>query len=519
MTYEVDDDQYPSTTVIYIEATWSGYGTSSGSGVLVGRNDILTAAHVIYNAERGGLADDIKLIPSYDPDALNNVEVDWSMVHYYPDFDPDGDGQLFPGDFQSHTLGQTELDIALFTLSEAVGDLYGWMGIDYSFGGGSVGVLGHPGIYGRQPMYDSGFVKRAEFNDSAFIYNADLEVNPGNSGGAVYYDYGNGPFVVGLVSTTIAAVSVGGHEFWLSHYMRDNDVAIGGGTFNPEGTDTTDIQVTAGDNIIFLERGNEVIDALEGTDTVVLGFAIAGATVSINANGSLTVVDRNGQGGTDSLINVELLNFNDRTLDMSIFSSLTQLSNDQFKVLAEMYVAYFNRAPDAEGLFYWADTLAEGRTIDQIAERFFDQDETRALYTDPSDTDAFVTSVYANVLGRTPDADGFTFWKGKLSANEVTQGAFVLNIIEAVKNGGGSSDAAYLSDKTDLGIYFSAIKGLSDSTDGSQVMAIFGDQATANKTNAKTAIDGHYADATTSDGGEFIFDVVGIVSDPFAEFA
>jgi hypothetical protein len=251
-------------------------------------------------------------------------------------------------------------------------------------------------------------------------------------------------------------------------------------------------------------------------DIAIVGAAKNTVTVSFAKDGTLTVTDRAGSGATDTLSNVEYLEFTDTTFDLNAFSSLTQLSDAQFKELAEMYVAYFNRAPDAEGLFYWADKLAEGRTMDQIAERFFDQDETRALYTDPSNTDAFVTSVYANVLGRTPDAGGFTFWKGKLSANEVTQGAFVLNIIEAAKNGGGPSDAAYLSDKTDLGIYYSAIKGLSDSTDGSQVMAIFGDQATSNKTNAKTAIDEHYADATASGDGEFIFNVVGVVSDPFA---
>jgi hypothetical protein len=262
-----------------------------------------------------------------------------------------------------------------------------------------------------------------------------------------------------------------------------------------------------------------VLNGGDGLDTASMELSLKDATVSVGSNGVVTITDRNDTGGADTLTNIEIVQFSNKVMGLKDFLSLTKLSDAQFKELAEMYVAYFNRAPDAEGLFYWADKLAEGRTMDQIAERFFDQDETRALYTDPSDTDAFVTSVYANVLGRTPDADGFTFWKGKLSANEVTQGAFVLNIIEAAKNGGGPSDAAYLSDKTDLGIYFSAIKGLSDSTDGSQVMAIFGDQATSNKTNAKTAIDEHYADATTSGDGEFIFNVVGVVSDPFADLA
>jgi len=269
-------------------------------------------------------------------------------------------------------------------------------------------------------------------------------------------------------------------------------------------------------NLISGGGGDDTIDAGGGEDTAKIAAAISSATITINANGTISITDRNGAEGTDTLSNIETLAFTDRTLDLNAFSSLTQLSDTQFKALAEMYVAYFNRAPDAEGLFYWADKLAEGRTMDQIAERFFDQEETRAIYTDPSNTDAFVTAVYANVLGRTPDADGSTFWTGKLAANEVTQGAFVLKIILGAKNGGGPEDIAYLSDKTDLGIYFSAIKGLSDSADGRQVMTTFGDQATSNKTGAKTAIDGHYADATVASGGEFVFDLVGVIADPFA---
>jgi Ca2+-binding RTX toxin-like protein len=287
-----------------------------------------------------------------------------------------------------------------------------------------------------------------------------------------------------------------------------------------DGTGGSDIlEGGVGNDTLDGGQGNDLIFGGDGNDTAQFAAATTAATITINAAGTIIVTDRNGAEGTDALVSIENIAFANRTLDMNAFSSLTQLSNDQFKALAEMYVAYFNRAPDAEGLFFWADKLAEGRTMDEIAERFFDQDETRALYTDPSNTDAFVTAVYANVLGRTPDADGFAFWTGKLAAGEVTQGAFVLKIILGAKNGGGANDVAYLSDKADVGLYFSAIKGMSDSADGRQVMATFGDQSTSNKSDAKTAVDGHYADATASGGGEFIFDVVGIVSDPFADFA
>ena len=51
---------------------------------------------------------------------------------------------------------------------------------------------------------------------------------------------------------------------------------------------------------------------------------------------------------------------------------------------------------------------------------------------------------------------------------DVTHGVFVLKIIEAAKNN-VDSDATYLSDKTDRGIYYSSIKGLSDGTDGAKL--------------------------------------------------
>ena len=272
------------------------------------------------------------------------------------------------------------------------------------------------------------------------------------------------------------------------------------------------------DERIILVSGDETLDGLGGIDTAVVGIQQNAVTVSIDKDGKVIIVDRVGEGGTDTLSNIERLEFTDATLDISAFSSLTQLSNDQFKALGEMYVAYFNRAPDAEGLFFWANTFAEGSTLDQIAERFFDQAETRKIYTNPANTDAFVTAVYANVLGRTPDEGGFDYWKARLAEGDVTQGTFVLKIIEAAKNGGGLSDAAYLSDKADLGIYYSVVKGLSGA-DGRQVMAVFGDQETSNKFGAKTAIDGHYADAISDTDGEFLFNLVGVVDDPFANFA
>jgi hypothetical protein len=290
--------------------------------------------------------------------------------------------------------------------------------------------------------------------------------------------------------------------------LNDDVVSAGGGNDRVWGG--------SGDDIMTGDAGDDTLWGGRGNDTAQFNDVMAAVTVIINANGTVCVTDQNG---TDTLSSVETLAFTDRTLDMKSFSSLTQLSNNQFKALAEMYVAYFNRAPDAEGLFFWADKLAEGRTMDQIAENFFDQDETRKIYTDPSNTDAFVKIIYDNVLGRTPDTGGFNFWQDRLAEGDMTQGSCVLKIIEGAKNGGGLSDATYLSNKADLGIYYSAIKGLSDGVDGRQVLAAFGDQATANKLGAKASIDKHYIDATSDAHREFLFKVAGVVDNPFVDFA
>jgi Ca2+-binding RTX toxin-like protein len=226
MTFEVNDDVYPVSAVAYIWARWGSYA-ATGTGFLVGRNDVVTAAHVIFDINRGGLANEVRVYPSYDPDEPNTAFFTPAYYHYYPDFDPDGDGLLISGDFNRPTYAGTERDVALLTMSNAIGDTYGWFGIDGNFLGGNVGVIGYPAVYNRQPMYDSGSITRNSV-DNYYRVNADLEINGGNSGGPIYYDYGSGVYAVGVVSTRIGASALGGHTWWLLNEIANNDGFIGG---------------------------------------------------------------------------------------------------------------------------------------------------------------------------------------------------------------------------------------------------------------------------------------------------
>ncbi|KFE33461.1 DUF4214 domain-containing protein [Thioclava atlantica] len=96
-----------------------------------------------------------------------------------------------------------------------------------------------------------------------------------------------------------------------------------------------------------------------------------------------------------------------------------------------VYKATLDRAPDTNGLAYWADLLSNG-TLDlqQVAERFINSPEFQALYNDTSD-DEFLTLLYQNVLDRSPDAGGLNWWLGQLESGACTREEAVLGFSES----------------------------------------------------------------------------------------
>ncbi|MDD2357131.1 MAG: DUF4214 domain-containing protein [Thiovulaceae bacterium] len=119
--------------------------------------------------------------------------------------------------------------------------------------------------------------------------------------------------------------------------------------------------------------------------------------------------------------------------------------------VAELYVATFNRAPDADGLDYWVNL--SGLTIDQIAQSFFDQPETQALYPSGNTDAEFVTSIYTNLFNRAPDADGLAYWEAELSNGHLTRPV----MIQAMKNGALGADAVLIANKATVGLYYASL--------------------------------------------------------------
>ncbi|GGK35849.1 DUF4214 domain-containing protein [Salinarimonas ramus] len=416
-TFQADDDIYPGTTIVFIEAWW-GSAYATGSGVLVGRNDIVTASHVIYSQSLGGTPDYIRVYPSYNPSSFDNLYYDDLTYQFFPDFDPDGDGRLFPGDFRRGTLAESELDLALISLRDPLGDQFGWMGIDWGFTGGNVGVLGHPGVYGVRLMYDGGSVSRSSV-DGVYYIGRDLEVNPGNSGGPIYYDYGDGPYAVGVVSTGAAATALGAHRYWLEEAMTFNDRLLTARADETIGTTSNDwftldrgirrVDLGPGYDTLFVDLARSAVDAFRGTTGFELQSRITGERVA--------------------LVSVEEVELRDGKF----------LAGPRSGNMDEAYLLYsaaFGRTPDEGGLLHWTNALDRGASLQAVANAFLGAPEYVARYgAFWNQTEAsFVTEFYRNILDRAPDLGGLAFWASQLATGFLTHADVLAGIALSPEN-------------------------------------------------------------------------------------
>ena len=143
--------------------------------------------------------------------------------------------------------------------------------------------------------------------------------------------------------------------------------------------------------------------------------------------------------------------------------------------LAELYVSFFNRAPDSAGLAYWVDQLDKGSlSLEDISRNWMsEQPEGLAKYPSTLTNADFISKIYQATLGRAPDAEGLAYWQNQLTNNSVGRDVFLAAVINGAKENSstqGVLDAATLSNKATAGLAF-ADKGLNDLTLAGQVVA------------------------------------------------
>ncbi len=357
---------------------------------------------------------------------------------YFTIMSYDDQHSLLPGSsvlFHAHTL----MILDVIALQQAYGEGAGTSGS----GPDTISV----GTAGYRTYFDKGGIDTIDL--SAYTDGAYLNMGVSITGAA--HLVGVGMSLYDGLKTILFAVNPAHLRWFYGEYENatgssSGDLIIGNSLDNvisgQAGNDTLDGRAGAdtliggsGNDTLNGGEGNDTLDGGAGIDTAVFSGARAAYTV-MPAGSAATVQAKTGSDGTDTLTNVERLQFADKTVNLTIQAQAAAAPQADVQRLAELYVAFFNRVPDADGLEYWIGQLGAGQSINQIAESFYNAGIHYSSLTGFSAgmTNAdFVNVIYKNVLGRSEGADagGLAYWSAELASGRASHGSLVSSILSS----------------------------------------------------------------------------------------
>ena len=195
---------------------------------------------------------------------------------------------------------------------------------------------------------------------------------------------------------------------------------------------------SAANRVPFTGRRGEYRLGRSGTDTIVTDQVA-------NRDGTVTV------GSTpDHLV------FSDMSVNLGVAAAALAIDATGLQRIEELYLAFFNRVPDADGLSYWIERYQAGQSLNQIAESFYNIGASAQFAAltgfSPGMTDAdFIHVFYRNVLGRAEGADagGLAYWNTKLASGTSTRSSLGLDIIATAHTFKGDATYGWVADLLD----------------------------------------------------------------------
>ncbi len=203
--YVADTEAFPWRCACKVFADFPTGPTMIGSGVMVGRSHMLTAAHVVYDADLGGWAD-LTVIPGYD-----------DGYEPYGRF-ADVTSTTFTGWTDN---GDFAYDMALVELDAPAGDSTGWLGMWAAPASPlrkkKLTTSGFPGDVADGEAMVAARGKLNAVGAETLYYKRTLDMMPGQSGSGMWVRKGSSTYVVGVISwyddSTNASVRLSGWKF------------------------------------------------------------------------------------------------------------------------------------------------------------------------------------------------------------------------------------------------------------------------------------------------------------------
>ena len=198
-----------------------------------------------------------------------------------------------------------------------------------------------------------------------------------------------------------------------------NDV-INGGT----GNDT--IYGLSGHDTLSGGRGNDALFGAEGTDIAKFtGTRAQYQIVPMGAGQEVRDLTTN-RDGTDTLADIERLQFSDGILAFDTAGLAGQVYR--------LYQAAFARTPDTVGLSHNIRLVDGGLTLQQMSSAFIGSAEFQQRYGTNVTDAAYINALYRNVLGRDADPTGLEGWQARLNDGSWTRTTLLIGFSESPEN-------------------------------------------------------------------------------------
>ncbi|MBM3740703.1 MAG: DUF4214 domain-containing protein [Acidobacteria bacterium] len=253
--------------------------------------------------------------------------------------------------------------------------------------------------------------------------------------------------------------------------------------------------------------GNDIIHGGAGFDIARFAQNANGYTIWATAgSATITVQDKIGTEGTDTLTGVEQIRFANAVIDSASIIKAASLPAAQVLKVVDLYTAGLNRAPDALSLAFHAGRLADGASIGSIAKAIFDSAEAAPIYSTANSNPVFVNLVYQNALGRAPDAAELSYWVDKLNTGQLVRTDLVTSLVA----GAQGTDAQYIANKEAVGAHFALTAGLNNLAWAQAVVSAVNTTA-ASVTAANAQTDAFAAIAATAATSELVVQIMGLV--------
>jgi S-layer protein len=120
--------------------------------------------------------------------------------------------------------------------------------------------------------------------------------------------------------------------------------------------------------------------------------------------------------------------------------------------IQQLYVAYFNRPADVDGLQYWTSVVQQqGGQLTAVADAFSHSAEYTTAYAGLSNSQV-VNQVYLNLFGRPAEDAGLAYWTALLDKKAIS----VANVVTTVGAGAQGSDLTAYRNKVTAAVSFTA---------------------------------------------------------------